>query len=62
MNYEIEMKANKQLKSELKRHIEELKLLPTTYDRLIAMAGLQDAICAIDQDIKRLENVQVTNS
>ena len=55
MNQEIEKRANNQLKADLERHIEEIRLLPSNLFRRQAMASISDAIEFINLDSKRLD-------
>lgn len=55
MNQEIEKRANNQLKADLERHIEEIRLLPSNLFRRQAIASISDAIEFIKVDSERLD-------
>jgi len=51
---EADVKANKQLRKDLDEHLQELKSLPTSRERSLAITNLQQSIMWLGMDLKRL--------
>lgn len=51
-----EIVANKKLRKELDEKIQEIKALPASRERSVAITKLQDAVMWLGRDLKRLGN------
>lgn len=52
--YENEVIANKQLRKDLDEKIQEVKKLPSSRERSLAITKLQEAVMWLGMDLKRL--------
>jgi len=55
--YENEVIANKQLRKDLDEKIQEVKKLPSSRERSLAITKLQEAVMWLGMDLKRLGEV-----
>jgi len=51
---EMEVKLDKQLRKDLDEHLQELKNLPSSRERSLAITNLQQSIMWLGMDLKRL--------
>ena len=54
MNFTEEVVANKQLRKDLDEKIQEVKSLPSSRERSLAITKLQEAVMWLGMDLKRL--------
>lgn len=54
MNFEQEVLENKRLRQEIDVKIQEVKNLPTSRERSLAITKLQEAVMWLGMDLKRL--------
>lgn len=56
MKREEQIVANKQLRKDLDEKLQEIKTLPVSRERSLAITKLQEAIMWLGMDLKRLNN------
>ena len=56
MNRTEEIIANKQLRKDLDEKIQQVKSLPASRERSLAITKLQEAVMWLGMDLKRLDN------
>lgn len=56
MNFTEEVVANKQLRKDLDEKIQEVKSLPSSRERSLAITKLQEAVMWLGMDLKRLND------
>lgn len=54
MDYELEVVENKRLRKELDEKIQEVRNLPASRERSLAITKLQEAVMWLGMDLKRL--------
>ena len=54
MSHEDEVVADKQLRKDIDQHIQQVKMLPASHERSIAIIKLQEAVMWLGMDLKRL--------